>query len=355
MQARPHLSWMMLMLMLMVLALPGWAQTRETSDSRSLGLYRLPASSDIIGRIKVVEAAAKDTLIDIGLRHGVGFEAMQRANPSVDAWVPGKGTEVRVPTRFILPPGPHKGIVINLAELRLYYYPPVEDGETPRVETFPIGIGRQGWQTPLGKTTVTMTIKNPAWYPPESIIKERAEDGKKLPRVVPPGPDNPLGEYAMMLDIPGYLIHGTNQPRGVGMRVSHGCIRMLPRDIEYLATRVPNGTQVRIIDEPVKFGWDAAGTLFAQLYPVKQGGEGAVDIPSRTHAMKRLHDTVKQPPRFLIDFGRLEALRTDPDGIPTSLLLTGLPFPMPEPPQTFFTRTHLSKTFYNRIDASLQN
>jgi len=139
------------------------------------------------------------------------------------------------------------------------------------------------------------------------------------------------------------------------MRVSHGCIRLLPRDIERLAKRVPSGTKVRIIDEPVKVGRDAAGTLFSQLYPIKRGGDDTVGIPSRDDVLALVDEKMAQRPPFLVDFGRLEALRTNPDGMPTSLLLMGRPFPMPEPPQTFFTRAYLAKTFYNRIEGSLKD
>ena len=124
-----------------------------------------------------------------------------------------------------------------------------------QVQTYPISIGRMDWATPLGKTTITVKVKDPGWSPPESIRKEHAERGDPLPRYVPPGPDNPMGRYALRLGIPGYLIHSTNKPLGVGMRVSHGCIRMLPEDIEYLFPQVPTGTTVRIVNQPVKAGW----------------------------------------------------------------------------------------------------
>jgi L,D-transpeptidase ErfK/SrfK len=188
------------------------------------------------------------------------------ANPDTSLWVPGEGTEVTIPGQFILPDEERAGIVINVAELRLYYYPEVGDGETPRVETYPIGIGRDAYNTPLGITETTMRLENPAWYPPESIRREAAERGDPAPAVVPPGADNPLGRYAILLDIPGYLIHGTNQPDGIGMRASRGCIRMHPDDIESVFWRVPVGTQVNIIDSPIKVGWDASSKGYVQAF-----------------------------------------------------------------------------------------
>jgi L,D-transpeptidase ErfK/SrfK len=220
-------------------------------------VYDLPPEGhDVVGALTIVTARADDTLLDIARRHGLGYEDIVRANPDVDTWLPGEGTAVTLPTRYVLPRGPRNGVVLNLAEYRLYYYPTPAAGEPAVVMTYPISIGRMDWETPLGKTTIISKMRNPAWYPPASIRAEHAADGDPLPRIVPPGPQNPLGEYAMRLGLPGYLIHGTNRPAGVGMRVTHGCIRMFPEDIDYLFGRVDISTAVRIINEPVKIGWD---------------------------------------------------------------------------------------------------
>ena len=220
-------------------------------------VYDLPPDgNDVVGAVTTVIARDDDTLLDIARRHGLGYEDIVSANPDVDTWLPGEGTEVVLPTRYVLPPGPRRGVVLNLAEYRLYYYPAPADGEQAVVMTYPISIGRMDWETPLGRTSIISKVRNPSWYPPESIRAEHAADGDPLPRIVPPGPDNPLGEYAMRLGLPGYLIHGTNRPAGVGMRVTHGCIRMFPEDIDYLFGRVNVDTPVRIINEPVKVGWD---------------------------------------------------------------------------------------------------
>lgn len=228
-----------------------------------------PAGYDVVGEVQVVVARHEDTLLDIGREYGVGYEALRRANPGVDMWLPGEGTEVILPTQFVLPDVDREGIVVNVAEMRLYYFPPAPEGEAPVVETYAISVGRMDWSTPIGKSNIVSKDANPTWIPPQSILDERAAQGRPLPRVVPPGPDNPLGRHRIRLDIPGgaYLIHGTNDPRGIGMRVTHGCIRMFPEDVESLFERVPVGTQVHIINQPVKAGW-LEGDLYVEAHPV---------------------------------------------------------------------------------------
>jgi L,D-transpeptidase ErfK/SrfK len=209
-------------------------------------VYELPPpGNDVVGAVTTIEARQEDTLIDIGRRHGLGYEEIVRANPDVDVWLPGEGTRIVLPTRFVLPPGPRHGLVLNLPEYRLYYFPEPEPGKPALVMTYPISIGRMDWATPLGKTRVVSKVVKPSWYPPESVRKEHAADGRPLPRVVPPGPDNPLGAFAMRLGLPGYLIHGTNRPAGVGMRVSHGCIRMFPEVIGCSWRRTAHSTSRR--------------------------------------------------------------------------------------------------------------
>jgi L,D-transpeptidase ErfK/SrfK len=231
-------------------------------------VYELPPEGyDVIGAVSTVVARDEDTLVDIARRHGLGYEDIVRANPDVNVWVPGEGTEVVLPTQYVLPPGPRTGIILNLAEYRMYYFPQAEDGEKAYVMTYPISIGRMDWETPLGKTSVVAKARNPTWYVPQSVLDEHAAAGDPLPRIVPPGPDNPLGKYAMRLGLPGYLIHGTNRPAGVGMRVTHGCIRMFPEDIDFLFGRIDVNTPVRIINEPVKMGWSGR-ELVIEVHPV---------------------------------------------------------------------------------------
>lgn len=237
------------------------------STSAVAATFDLPSEHfDVIGAITTVQTTYEDTLLDIARRKSIGQEQMERANPNVDRWLPGEGTRVVVPSHYILPRAPREGLVLNLPEMRMYYYPPRKPGQPAQVQTFPIGIGRMDWATPLGTTKITSKIKDPTWTPPESIRIEHAAKGDILPRVVPAGPDNPLGRYAMRLSIPGYLIHSTNKPLGVGMRVSHGCIRMLPDDIERLFPQLPVGTPVNIVNQPVKAGWHG-GKLYIEVHP----------------------------------------------------------------------------------------
>jgi L,D-transpeptidase ErfK/SrfK len=217
--------------------------------------------TSVVGHNMVVYSRAEDTLLDIARQFDLGYRDITDANPEVDAWLPGENTPVVLPTRFILPDAAKQGIVINIAEMRLYYYPKVGQGERQQVISHPIGIGREGWATPLGKARITQKVKDPSWTPPDSIRKEHAEKGDILPRVVPAGPDNPLGAYAMRLSMPGYLLYGTNKPYGVGLRVSHGCIRLYPEDIEHLFGVTPSNTPVEIVYQPHK-----AGVRNGQLY-----------------------------------------------------------------------------------------
>ena len=215
--------------------------------------FELPdKTTRVVGHNLIVFSRMEDTLLDIARRFDIGYSEMVSANPEIDVWLPGNGQRVLVPNQFILPDGPRKGIVINLAEMRLYYYPELEAGQPRQVITHPIGIGREGWQTPIGKTKIIQKKKDPTWTPPASILAEHLENGDPLPRVVPAGPDNPLGAFAMRLGMPGYLLHGTNRPYGVGLRVSHGCIRLFPEDIEHLFGKVPLNAAVEIVYQPFK-------------------------------------------------------------------------------------------------------
>jgi len=241
--------------------------------------FRLTAENDLIGSLGRIVTVYEDTLIDIARAHKLGYEEIRLANPGVDAWLPGDGTEVRLPTRFILPDVKRYGIVINIAEYRMYYF--FEAGGEQWVRTFPISIGRMDWATPLGYAAIVRKVENPSWYPPQSIRDEWAADGRQLDSHVAPGPDNPLGAYALRLSIPGYLIHGTNRPAGVGMRVTHGCIRMFPEDIEWLFPQVPVDTPVRIINQPFKLGW-YGDDLYLEVHPpLEEGGASEEDVDGK--------------------------------------------------------------------------
>ncbi|WP_290649725.1 L,D-transpeptidase family protein [Aquisalimonas sp.] len=285
----------------------------------SQNVFDLPdADVDVIGETKTVEARYEDTLLQIGRRHGVGYKEIRRANPDVNVWLPGEGTEVTIPTRFILPPGPREGIVVNLPEMRLYYYPePGPDGKRV-VETYPISIGRMDWSTPTVETEVTVRLENPAWFPPESVRERVEAQGRTLPRRVEPGPDNPLGQYAIGLDIPGYFIHGTNRPAGVGMRATHGCIRMFPEDIESIVYRVNRGTPVRILNNPFKAGWSADGELYLQAYPGLTEDEDELSDMGVRPAVKTVAEQLRERPAR-VDYERLKQVAAEAAGRPQSI------------------------------------
>src|ERR1700678_2164844 len=231
--------------------------------------FEIDSGNDIVGYVQKTIVGKDDTLPDIARRFDVGYEEILTANPGVDPWLPGVGREVVVPTQFILPAAPHEGVVVNVAAMRIYYYQPHKKGESQVVFTHPIGIGKVGWKTPEGTTKIISREKDPVWVVPKSVRDEHQEDGEKLPAVVPAGPDNPLGQYAFHLGWPSYLIHGTNKPYGVGMRSSHGCMRLYPEDIAVFYDLIPIGTKVTIVNQPYLFGW-RDGTLYLQAYAVME-------------------------------------------------------------------------------------
>jgi len=296
----------------------------ETAVRAALHTFPLPEDGGrLVGRRRVGVVGAGETLLDVARRYDVGHWDMVLANPGMDVLLPGTDRPVVIPSRFILPDAPREGLVVNVPELRLYYYPPPAGGEAAQVVTHPVGIGRQDWSTPLGLTRIVEKIPEPAWYPPRSIREEAAARGESLPAVVEPGPDNPLGDYALILDIDGYLIHGTNRPEGVGMRISHGCMRLFPEDIESLFPQVPRGTPVRLVDQPYKLAW-ADGRLWQELHPMPgQGDFLRIERGPHRAMLRRMQ-------RELIRVARARGVELDPVALldyPPSF--SGMPEPLP--------------------------
>lgn len=211
-----------------------------------------------VGHQETHTAAYEDTLIDLAPIHDLGYVELLAANPGVDPWLPGKGTEIILPKQHLLPDAPHKGILINLGDMRMYRF----DNAGKFLGTHPLGIGREGLNTPRGETKIIRKTEGPTWRP---TARMREED-PDLPAVVPPGPDNPLGSHALYLDWPTYLIHGTSKPNGVGRRVSSGCIRMYPDDIKTVFQASPIGTNVHVIHQAVKLQW-MDGMLYVEAHP----------------------------------------------------------------------------------------
>ena len=226
--------------------------------------FALPAGAREIGAVETYVAAAGDNLLDLARRYDLGYTQLVAANPGIDPWRPGAGRVIRIPGYYLLPDGPRRGIVVNLAEQRLFYFPP--GGHS--VETFPVGTAVRGLDSPLGTTRVVAKLPHPTWYPPASIRAERPD----LPPAVPPGPDDPLGAYALALGWPGYLIHGTNKPDGIGRNVSHGCLHLYPEDMARLYREVAVGTPVRVVDQATEAQW-VGDTLLVAVHPSKDDAD----------------------------------------------------------------------------------
>ena len=252
--------------LLLLLAAPAAASTYVMDDPEAM----------VVGEIHIEYARRSDTLMDIARWLNMGYREIRRANPDVDLWIPGEGTQVLIPSMWVLPDAPRDGIVINRAEKRLYYFHTDRDTGERLMTTHPIGIGRQGRETPLGSARVIQKLDNPAWYPTQGVIDDYASRGLELPRMIPAGPENPLGEHAMVLDLPGYLIHGTHRPDGVGMRVSQGCVRLYPEHIRELIHKVPLGTPVHFVDQPVKLGI-RDGDIYLEIHAGANGQAPELD------------------------------------------------------------------------------
>lgn len=282
-------------------------------------IFACPASattyeinSDMVGEITHYNVKAKEDLYLIARRFDVGIVELLSANPRVNIWKPKEGTRLTIPTSHILPSEPRDGIVINLSELRLFYFP-----DTQHVITFPIAIGRKDWETQQGTTKIVMKREHPTWTPPESIREENPE----LPDVIPAGIDNPLGEYAMSLGWPNYVIHGTNKPYSVGKRASHGCIRLYPEDIKKLFKSIKLGTKVNVIDTSYKLGWHD-NDLFLEVLPTQE----QTDVVAKSKIPKpleipELHDIIskKAGDKVKINWSLVDELVKSRSGIPTAI------------------------------------
>jgi L,D-transpeptidase ErfK/SrfK len=284
--------------------------------------FEITETTDIVGVVQKTRASKEDTLTDIARRFNVGYEEIVRANPDVDPWLPGEDREIVVPSQFILPNAPREGIVINAAAMRLFYYPKVKKGEPQVVHTYPIGIGKVGWKTPEGVTKIVRRKKDPDWRPTASIIREHLKErGEKLEAVVKAGPDNPLGRHAFYLGWPTYMIHGTNKPAGVGLRSSHGCIRLYPEDIAQLFELAPIGTPVRVVNQPYVFGLHD-GELHIQAFDVLEDDKRDWKKAQAKLLNKAMAERIKQElaaRKEKIDWDAVAKLSEEPRGIPVSI------------------------------------
>ncbi|MDO9239085.1 MAG: L,D-transpeptidase family protein, partial [Methylicorpusculum sp.] len=276
--------------------------------------FTIAGEQTMIGQLAQSEVIADESLPVIAREFGLGFDEITRANPDLDPWIPEPTAAVNLPLRFILPDAPKQGIVLNIAAKRMFYFP----GKTvTKVLTYPVGIGREGWETPTGKTKIVSKKARPSWTVPESVLKEHAKKGDKLPKVVPAGENNPLGLYALRLGFQSYLIHGTNKPYGVGMEVSHGCIRLYPEDVEQLFNQTSVGTPVRVVDQPFLTAWDS-NELFLQAYqPVHKSDSATRKLIKAL--MTRLQKIESQSGRA-INWDVVDKALQRLDGVPVAIL-----------------------------------
>jgi L,D-transpeptidase ErfK/SrfK len=276
--------------------------------------FALDSHQDLIGSPSQIETELKDTLPDIARENHLGFDEIVAANPGVDTWLPGRGKVVRLPTQHLLPRVPRNGIVVNLPDNRLYFFR-TDANNRPIVQAFPISVGQMDWKTPLGVTKIVQKEKSPTWYPPQSVRDKHLQDGDVLPASIPPGPENPLGAYALRLGIPGgsYLIHGTNNPVGVGMQITHGCIRLYPEDIEFLFGEVAAGMEVRIVNQRIKTGW-VGEELYLEVHQPLDG-TSPQDIEDATSLTRTIvAATAKR--RVRVDWDAAERIFQEANGIP---------------------------------------
>lgn len=274
--------------------------------------FDLPSNGDnIVGKLQIVHVRPGDNFSTLGRRYDVGYYELVEANPGIDPNHPAKGALIVIPTMFVLPPTPREGLVVNLPELRLYYYPP----NSHTVVTYPVGIGREGWNTPIGTSQVMAKIADPTWYVPDSIRDFRKSEGVVLPKLVLPGPDNPLGGYELRLGFPAYLIHGTNDAAGVGRRSSSGCIRMYPEDIESLFSMVNVGTPLRNINEPFKAGW-FNGHLYLEAHLPLQEQQVQVDMQG---LLNKVVSSAVQNHTLSVDWDLVHDIGQNQNGIPVAI------------------------------------
>jgi L,D-transpeptidase ErfK/SrfK len=315
-------------LMLAAYAAPVRAHTWREAEfaNRPLFAYPLPSGrEDIVGTLTTYKIQPGDTLLDVGRWFGLSAKEISDANGHMDWWLPPVGRVVILPTAHILPDSPRSGIILNVPEMRLYYYYP-SPAYTRRhrkgkltaaafhgarvVYTFPVGLGRFDWKTPLGLWRVTAKVKDPTWVLPEDIYQEHLERDGEADRVVPGGgPDNPLGHYKLDLSIPEYGLHGTNVPWGIGMTVSHGCVRLFPEDIERLYSKTPVGTPGEFTYQPVKFGW-RGDALYVEVHD---------DLYGKYPGLWKLAATEVQQQKLVgkVDLTKLEKAVVLRAGIPT--------------------------------------
>lgn len=320
----PRLSnWLRLIaLCTFIVSLTGCVAMKRAPDKFSLSTghsekeierneFSIARGDDIIGRLAVIRLEKGDTLPDIARHFGLGINAISAANPGVDVWVPEAGEHIMLPLSFILPDAPRKGIVVNLATMRLFQFK--GDSKSPVVSTYPVGVGTKERPTPTGQMRVVRKATRPTWHVPASIAEDHRKKGDPLPAEVPPGPQNPLGECALYLSKSGYLIHGTNKPASIGLKASNGCLRLYPENVKMLYDDTPVNTPVVIVNQPYLIG-QRSGVLFMEAHTPMEDS-GAIEL-EKTYA--KLKDIEKKSGRML-DWRKVKEVQAEARGIPVPI------------------------------------
>lgn len=274
--------------------------------------YTMPMEGeDVVGQLTYVMPQKHESLVDLTMRYEMGYEELRWANPGINAWLLNDTQPLVLPTEFILPEGKRSGLVSNIPEMRTYYY--LKDSD--KVYIYPVGVGRMDWKTPLGSWAITRKQEHPNWYPPESIRREHQEMGRgTLPSMVPAGPDNPLGTRVLRLALPSYLLHGTNEQTGIGMRVTHGCMRFYPQHIEHLYDIVPTNTMVTFLNQPVKYGIQGNDILIEVHPPLEEDNISTAGLKEKAFA--QLAEYLKQFPNASINNDMVNIAVQQQTGIP---------------------------------------
>ena len=273
--------------------------------------FSLEKGDDVIGRLAVIRLEKGDTLPDIARHFSLGINAISAANPGVDLWVPEDGERILLPLSFILPDAPRKGIVVNLATMRLFQFK--GDGKSPAVSTYPVGVGTKERPTPTGQMHVERKATRPTWHVPASISEDHRKKGDPLPAKVPPGPQNPLGECALYLSKSSYLIHGTNKPASIGLKATNGCLRLYPENVKMLYNDTPVKTPVVIVNQPYLIG-HRSGVLYMEAHtPLEESGAGELE---KVYAKLR---TIEKESGHTLDWTKVKEVQAEARGIPVPI------------------------------------
>jgi L,D-transpeptidase ErfK/SrfK len=316
-------NWLRLMaLCIFVLSLNGCAVTRAIQETSSLfpshlekeierNEFSLEKGDDVIGRLAVIRLEQGDTLPDIARHFSLGINAISTANPGVDVWVPETGKRIMLPLSFILPDAPRKGIVVNLATMRLFQFK--GDSKSPVVSTYPVGVGTKERPTPTGQMHVERKATRPTWHVPASISEDHRKKGDPLPAKVPPGPQNPLGECALYLSKSSYLIHGTNKPASIGLKATNGCLRLYPENVKMLYDDTPVKTPVVIVNQPYLIG-QRHGVLYLEAHTPREES-GAIEL-EKAYAKLR---NIEQKSGRTLDWSKVKEVQAEARGIPVPI------------------------------------